>query len=67
MDIQCLIDKEHNFVTDHILHGKPVRFFNTGYIWSNLRLSDTIVAALFWKHCSRSMWDCFAPYDKLLQ
>ena len=29
---------------------------NTGHIWSNLRLLDIILAALFWQYCSQLMW-----------
>ena len=36
-------------------------------IWSTLHLLDINLAALFWHHCSRSMWDCFVPYCRLLQ
>ena len=55
-------------------HSMPCRWgaefcnssLNTGLIWSNLRLLY-IMTPLSWQHCSRSMWDCFAPYNRLLQ
>ena len=56
-----------NFVTILCSTGSQCNSLNTGLIWSNLRLLDIILAALFWQHCSRSMWDCFAPYNRLLQ
>ena len=27
MTIQCLVSEEQNFVTDPMLHGKPMQFF----------------------------------------
>ena len=27
MAIQCLVGEEHNFVTDPMLHGKPMQLF----------------------------------------
>ena len=56
------VGEGQNFVTDPMLHGSHCSSLNTGLIWSNLHLLDIILAALFWQHCSRSMWDCFAPY-----
>ena len=67
MAIQCLVGEEQNSVTDPMLHGKPRQFSQHRANMVNLRLLDIILAALFWQHCSRSMWDCFAPYNRLLQ
>ena len=70
MAIQCLVGEKQNFITDPMLHGSPMQFSQhraNMVIWSNLHFWDIILAALFCQHCCRSKWDCFAPYNRLLQ
>ena len=52
MVIQCLVGEDKNFVTEPMLHGKPMQFSqhrdNFKKIWSNLRLLD------IWASCQIS-------------
>ena len=50
MAIQCLVGEDKNFVTEPMLHGKPMQFSqhrdNFKKIWSNLRLLDIFLGAV---------------------
>ena len=68
MAIQCLVGEEQNFVTDPMIHGQPMQFSqHRANMVKLVPFINIILAALFWQHCNRSMWDCFAPYNRLLQ
>ena len=58
---------EQNFATDPMHHAKPASaVFQHGDYMITLASLYIILATLLWQHCRRSMWDCFAPYKKML-